>query len=154
MTWPQRLLKCCWGLPPMMLVVYIYLFVELPALISDTNSILNIDELFDINLDELLPWLSPSKKLPKTRYRKISIDLGNGNCEWTQAEALGEDSEPYGTLFASYPASGMRIAWQQTEGITGIAVGDDFHLGGTSAYDKVGLIKTQYPHLEGIWTYR
>jgi len=81
--------------------------------------------------------------------RQSSISLGNGTCLWTESVALSLNSDPYGTLLASYPASGMRITWQQIAGLTGITVGDDFQYSG----QKSGIIKTQYPHYEGIWSY-
>ena len=37
--------------------------------------------------------------------------------------------------------------------ILNIQVGDDFHLGGGEVNDKSGLLKTQYPHLGGIWSW-
>eukprot|EP00547_Thalassionema_nitzschioides_P015068 CAMPEP_0194239586 /NCGR_PEP_ID=MMETSP0158-20130606/5997_1 /TAXON_ID=33649 /ORGANISM="Thalassionema nitzschioides, Strain L26-B" /LENGTH=439 /DNA_ID=CAMNT_0038974085 /DNA_START=119 /DNA_END=1436 /DNA_ORIENTATION=+ len=82
-------------------------------------------------------------------HTKLSIDLGGGDCEWTEGLALPLDSDPYGTLLASYPAAGMRDLWKQIEGITGIKVGDAYQFGG----ERVGIIKTQYPHYEGIWSY-
>mmetsp|Transcript_22276 Transcript_22276/g.33796 ORF Transcript_22276/g.33796 Transcript_22276/m.33796 type:complete len:473 (+) Transcript_22276:86-1504(+) len=99
------------------------------------------------------PLYSEYARRQDVQVRKLSITLPEGQCIWTHAQALGENANPYGTLFASYPGSGMRVTWQQTEGITGIQVGDDFHLGGPNAYGKTGLVKTQYPHLEGIWSY-
>jgi len=89
-----------------------------------------------------------SMESPKIE-RKASIDLGNGNCKWTKSFPLPIESDPFGTLIASYPASGMRVVWQQIEGLTSIRVGDDYQYGG----DRVGMIKTQYPHYEGIWSY-
>jgi len=91
---------------------------------------------------------------PRMIERHLSISLAGTDCIWTNAQPLGQDVDPYGTLFASYPGSGMRIMWQQSEGLSGIQVGDDFYLGGTEAYDKTGIVKTQYPHIEGIWTYQ
>jgi len=81
--------------------------------------------------------------------RRMSIDLGDGNCIWTDSIPISTEN-PYGTLFASYPASGMRKTWQQAEGLTGIQMIDDFF---QLSYPKVGLVKTQYPHYEGIWSY-
>jgi len=81
--------------------------------------------------------------------RKASIDLGNGDCEWTAAEKMDVARNPYGTLFASYPGAGMRLTWQMAQGATGINVGDDFFYSGKLG----GLVKTQYPHPEGIWSY-
>jgi len=83
--------------------------------------------------------------------RNLSISFTNGDCLWTDSQPLDENIiNPYGTLFASYPAAGMRVTWQQTEGATGIKVSDDFF---QLAYAKVGIVKTQYPHYEGIWSY-
>ena len=50
---------------------------------------------------------------------------------------LGRDFDSFGTLIASYPANGMRFTWQQTEGLTGIQVGDDFRLGDDIVHDNV-----------------
>lgn len=86
-----------------------------------------------------------------TGDRRLSIPLPDGNCLWTDSEPLDMSIiDPYGTLLASYPASGMRVTWQQTEGATGIKVSDDFF---QLAYPKTGIVKTQYPHYEGIWSY-
>jgi len=79
----------------------------------------------------------------------MSISLPDGDCKWTEPTPLSIDSKPYGTLLASYPASGMRTAWQQIEGLTGIEVGDDYAFSGELA----GIIKTTYPHYEGIWSH-
>mmetsp|Transcript_27764 Transcript_27764/g.42286 ORF Transcript_27764/g.42286 Transcript_27764/m.42286 type:complete len:659 (-) Transcript_27764:184-2160(-) len=83
------------------------------------------------------------------RQRRTSIDLGGGDCEWTGAEKIDISKKPHGTLFASYPGAGMRLTWQMTEGASGISVGDDFFYSGKLG----GLVKTQYPHPEGIWSY-
>eukprot|EP00547_Thalassionema_nitzschioides_P003528 CAMPEP_0194205572 /NCGR_PEP_ID=MMETSP0156-20130528/4806_1 /TAXON_ID=33649 /ORGANISM="Thalassionema nitzschioides, Strain L26-B" /LENGTH=624 /DNA_ID=CAMNT_0038931881 /DNA_START=29 /DNA_END=1900 /DNA_ORIENTATION=- len=85
----------------------------------------------------------------KSRLRRLSIDLGDGQCEWTGAEEVEIEKNPYGTLFTSYPGSGMRLTWQLTEGATGVQVGDDFFYSGKLG----GIVKTQYPHPEGIWSY-
>jgi len=84
--------------------------------------------------------------------RSLSIDHGNGTCTWTPAVDLDNSTDPYGTLIAAYPSSGMRFVWQQVEGITGIAVQDDFFAISKDA-TKFGIVKTQYPHIEGIWSY-
>eukprot|EP00546_Thalassionema_frauenfeldii_P014291 CAMPEP_0178914684 /NCGR_PEP_ID=MMETSP0786-20121207/11572_1 /TAXON_ID=186022 /ORGANISM="Thalassionema frauenfeldii, Strain CCMP 1798" /LENGTH=504 /DNA_ID=CAMNT_0020587639 /DNA_START=87 /DNA_END=1597 /DNA_ORIENTATION=+ len=81
--------------------------------------------------------------------RRLSIDYGGGNCEWTGAGKVDLNSDPYGTLIASYPAGGMRLTWQMTEGAAGYMVGDDFFFNGRIG----GLVKTEYPHPEGIWSY-
>jgi len=78
------------------------------------------------------------------------LDNGDGTCQWHGAKKLDPNSKPHGTLFASYPGSGMRLVWQMTEGATGIQVGDDFFYSGKTIN---GIVKTQYPHPEGIWSY-
>lgn len=85
--------------------------------------------------------------------RGLSINLGGGNCKWTSAFPLGSDAEVFGTILAGYPASGMRMTWQHAEGLTGIQVGDDFNYVPPDALQRTGIIKTQYPHLEGIWSW-
>jgi len=89
-----------------------------------------------------------SKRSMKS-MRRLSHDYGAGNCEWTGAEKIDLAKNPYGTLFASYPGAGMRLTWQMTEGASGIQVGDDFFYSGRIG----GIVKTQYPHPEGIWSY-
>lgn len=58
--------------------------------------------------------------------RQLSIDYGDGNCQWTGAEKVDLNTDPYGTLLASYPAGGMRLTWQMTEGAAGYMVGESF----------------------------
>lgn len=55
--------------------------------------------------------------------RMLSYDFGNGNCEWTGATKVDLNSDPYGTLLASYPGAGMRLTWQMTQGAVGYSVG-------------------------------
>ena len=81
--------------------------------------------------------------------------IGGGDCLWTPDVPLGsgETSETvYGTLLAGYPGSGMRLFWQETEGLTGMMVGDDFNLS-PNGLAPVGIKKTQYPNFEGIWSW-
>jgi len=80
--------------------------------------------------------------------RKLSIDFGDGSCQWTQAVSMPDDSDPYFTLITSYPGSGMRFFWQQTEGMTGFKVGDEFSFNGET---NAGVMKSHYPHPEGTW---
>lgn len=97
----------------------------------------------------LLYYFSDHFSLGSRMTHRLSISLGNGDCLWTEGIALPLDSDPYGTLLASYPSAGMRDLWKQVEGLTGIKVGDAYWYGGK----RVGIIKTQYPHYEGIWSY-
>ena len=45
----------------------------------------------------------------------------------------------------------MRLTWQHAQGLTEIQVHDDFML--SPDHVKKGLVKTQYPHYEGIWSW-
>jgi len=82
--------------------------------------------------------------------RKLSIDFGDGTCVWTK-KTSGEDDDnsddvdssekPFGTLFASYPESGMSITWQENNNEK---VGKKKSFTG----DIVGLVQTQYPYKE------
>ena len=84
--------------------------------------------------------------------RDLSINLGNGACLWTPAEPLPATDDVPRTLLASYPGSGKRFAWRVVEGLTGLAVGDDWlHWNpdaDLSEAKHVATIKTSYPHQE------
>eukprot|EP00586_Coscinodiscus_wailesii_P002645 CAMPEP_0172490136 /NCGR_PEP_ID=MMETSP1066-20121228/20470_1 /TAXON_ID=671091 /ORGANISM="Coscinodiscus wailesii, Strain CCMP2513" /LENGTH=434 /DNA_ID=CAMNT_0013258451 /DNA_START=106 /DNA_END=1410 /DNA_ORIENTATION=+ len=92
------------------------------------------------------------RRVKKERERGLSINLGGGDCEWTEPKALGPDPQIFGTLLAAYPGSGMRLLWQHAEGLTGIEVGDDYDFSPDTGH-RSGIIKTAYPNLEGIWSY-
>jgi len=85
--------------------------------------------------------------------RKLSINLGSGNCQWTPSKPLEIETQTYGTLLASYPGSGMRLVWQHTEALTGIEVGDDFGFDSSVKDGRTGIFKTHYPHQEGFWSF-
>lgn len=63
------------------------------------------------------------KTSKRSMRRFLSYDYGNGNCEWTGATKVDLNTNPYGTLIASYPGAGMRLTWQMTEGAVGYMVG-------------------------------
>jgi len=122
---------------------------RLPVVIYSLGTLLILTWMMELNPPQGLRSLEET-----AASRQLSNDLGGGQCEWTEAQPLGEGANAFGTIIASYPASGMRVTWQHTEGITGIQVGDDFGLGGEGVTDKTGICKTQYPHLEGIWSWK
>eukprot|EP00521_Asterionellopsis_glacialis_P007570 CAMPEP_0195283624 /NCGR_PEP_ID=MMETSP0707-20130614/2100_1 /TAXON_ID=33640 /ORGANISM="Asterionellopsis glacialis, Strain CCMP134" /LENGTH=432 /DNA_ID=CAMNT_0040342815 /DNA_START=34 /DNA_END=1332 /DNA_ORIENTATION=+ len=84
--------------------------------------------------------------------RTLSIDLGNGQCQWTEGQPVDQDAEVFRTLISAYPGSGKRVAFLQLEGLTGLTTGDDFDLSIKNANTKFAFIKTSYPQHEGIWT--
>eukprot|EP00957_Ditylum_brightwellii_P146420 11148494-Ditylum_brightwellii.AAC.1 len=69
-------------------------------------------------MHKLLGHMSTTDNRDSKVKRKISIDLGGGKCKWTDAVPAGKEHDIYGTLFASYPAAGMRVTWQHTEAIS------------------------------------
>lgn len=92
------------------------------------------------------------KRKRASNRRSLSINLGGGDCEWTPAQPLPEDTDAFGIVIASYPAAGMRLTWQHVEGLTGIQIGDDFDCEPVEK-PRIGIVKTQYPHLEGLWSW-
>jgi len=78
---------------------------------------------------------------------------GGGECEWTEAEPLGANYSGAGMLLAAFPGSGTRLVWQHAEGLTGVQVGDDFDCFSAEIESMRGIKKTQYPNLEGIWSW-
>lgn len=83
------------------------------------------------------------------RLRDLSINLGNGNCEWTAPVQADITKHNTTTLLASFPGSGKRLCWRVFEALTGYVTGDDWNLS-LEGY-KTLFIKTSYPHHEGIW---
>jgi len=57
------------------------------------------------------------------------------------------------TLYASYPGSGMSSIVEQSEGLTGLKVGDEYDTYIDLFSKGGGIIKTQYPHYKGAWSY-
>jgi len=92
------------------------------------------------------------RRLEVEQKRSLSINLGNGDCQWTEGEDLGIDYKGYGLLLAAYPGSGIRLGWQHVEGLTGVMIGDDFTCK-EEELGRTGIIKTQFPHYEGIWSW-
>lgn len=92
----------------------------------------------------------------KTRdHRRLwTYDSNTNGCEWEVPVEVSKNKhdDVYGTLLVSYPGSGMRATWQQIEGMSGLRVADDFY---KIKQDNIkrGVVKTQYPHYEGIWSF-
>mmetsp|Transcript_14667 Transcript_14667/g.20937 ORF Transcript_14667/g.20937 Transcript_14667/m.20937 type:complete len:441 (+) Transcript_14667:153-1475(+) len=85
--------------------------------------------------------------------RTLSIDLGNGNCEWTPSVDADQEKPLFTTLVAAYPGSGKRTAFMQFEGLTGLKTGDDHNLNAAELSKKYAFMKTSYPQHEGIWSW-
>ena len=83
--------------------------------------------------------------------RALSIDLGNGECEWTTpvhvTDTPGNQIEK--SWLAAFPGSGKRLTSFMVEALTGYLVGDDWdHSEHFADYKKVVMIKGQWPQRE------
>ena len=89
------------------------------------------------------------------RSRKLSLNLGGGECEWVAAIQHYDEGFPSNTTFrktiiAGYPSGDKRLTFTQMEGLTGLSARDEWDfkfLGMTNQ----PFIKANYPHHEGIW---
>lgn len=87
--------------------------------------------------------------------RRLSINLGDGQCEWVAAiqytdAGFPSDANFLKTIIAGYPSGDKRLAFLQLEALTGLSARDEWdfkYLGMTNQ----PFIKANYPHHEGIW---
>jgi len=81
------------------------------------------------------------------------LNLGNGQCLWAEPVFPKNEDGVYAfrTAIASYPGSGVRVGYEHMQGITGVKVVDDWGYAGRPSWPP--MIKTLYPHYEGIWSY-
>ena len=99
------------------------------------------------------------ESLHRTReLRELSIDLGDGECQWTQPTLITETdaNDVEATWLAAYPGSGKRLTVKLVEALTGHQVGDDWdHTVLLQNYGQVPMIKGQYPQHERFnwWWY-
>ena len=90
--------------------------------------------------------------------RALSLNLGNGACEWEPAIQYTDVNFPTDTKFlktiiAGYPSGDKRVTFLQLEGLTGLSARDEWEfmfLGMTNQ----PFIKVNYPHHEGIWGWK
>jgi hypothetical protein len=89
------------------------------------------------------------------KARRLSLNLGDGKCEWEAAIQYNDNGFPTNTTFrktiiAGYPSGDKRVTFLQLEGLTGLSARDEWEfmfLGSTNQ----PFIKANYPHHEGIW---
>ena len=96
----------------------------------------------------------PFKQIMKQQRRKLSEKPDDIECEWTMAVPFdrADLDNIHGILLTSYPGAGMRLAWMHVQGLTGHEVQDDFEEC-DGHHEAFGIVKTQYPHLEGVWSW-
>jgi len=86
-------------------------------------------------------------------FRKMSINYGDGECEWTPPNFAGEDTaDSFKTLVVGYPGGSKRLVYQQMEGLTGIATNDEWPY--RSNRKRTPFWKSNYPHHEGSWNWK
>ena len=84
--------------------------------------------------------------------RELSINLGNGQCEWTPAIFdVPTDETFFKTLIAGYPSGDKRLTFVQMEALTGLSARDewDFKVGAGPSEKNV-LGEQSYHHLETL----
>lgn len=86
--------------------------------------------------------------------RGLSINLGNGTCEWeAPIYDVPVDTNFFKTLVAGYPSGDKRLTFVQMEALTGLSARDEWDfmfLGSTNQ----PFVKANYPHHEGIWGWK
>jgi len=107
-----------------------------------------IKNAFQINNNKTL-YIPPS--LNAANQRRLSIDHGDGKCEWTPPTYnVPENIDFHKTIITGFPSGDKRMIFVQMEALTGWPAKDewDFEFLGTSNHP---FIKANYPHHEGIW---
>jgi len=118
---------------------------------SDPSSLRNA------NNNKQLAIGAPSLKIPASldseTQRRLSLNLGGGNCQWEPPEYdVPTDIKFFKTLIAGFPSCDKRMTFTQMEALTGWAARDewDFVFEGASNHP---FIKSNYPHHEGYWSW-
>lgn len=114
---------------------------SLQSIISDINS--------SSSSTSSSSYLSSSSS--SSSARSLSINLGNGNCEYAHPNYdLSPTVDLHKTLIVGYPSGDKRMIFQQMEALTGLPAKDewDFEYLGITNHP---FIKANYPHHEGVW---
>mmetsp|Transcript_10017 Transcript_10017/g.18259 ORF Transcript_10017/g.18259 Transcript_10017/m.18259 type:complete len:596 (+) Transcript_10017:38-1825(+) len=94
-------------------------------------------------------YIPPS--LDAANQRRLSLDLGNGNCKWQPPTYdVPESIDFHKTIIAGFPSGDKRMIFIQMEALAGWPAKDewDFEYKGITNHP---FIKANYPHHEGIW---
>ncbi len=110
--------------------------------------------IFTLALAAISLWFDEAL-IESVKSRRLSLNLGNGTCEWVAAiqhydEGFPADTQFKKTIIAGYPSGDKRLTYAQLEGLTGLSARDEWDfkfLGMTNQ----PFIKANYPHHEGIW---
>jgi len=87
--------------------------------------------------------------------RRLSLNYGNGECQWVAAiqytdPGFPTEQEFHKTIIAGYPGGDKRITFTQLEGLTGLSARDEWEFAFLGMTNQP-FIKANYPHHEGIW---
>ena len=89
------------------------------------------------------------------RKLAMSLNLGDGKCEWKAALNYDDTDFPttqsfLKTIIAGYPSGDKRVVFSQLEGLTGLSTRDEWEFAFLGMTNQP-FIKANYPHHEGIW---
>ena len=85
--------------------------------------------------------------------RGLSIDLGDGDCEWAEPiTEVPDELDLWKTLLVGFPSGDKRMAYVQMEALSGLPSKDDWDFV-FNGYSNAPFIKTNYPNAAGIWSW-
>jgi len=115
-----------------------------------------------VGLASILSLLHTDSSIRNTRRLDIvlrnlamSLNLGDGKCEWRAALSTEDNGFPttqtfLKTIIAGYPSGDKRVVFSQLEGLTGLSTRDEWEFAFLGMTNQP-FIKANYPHHEGIW---
>jgi len=83
--------------------------------------------------------------------RTLSVNLGGGDCLWTNSKQADQSKPLFTSLVVAYPGSGKRTTFLNLEGLTELVSGDDWILRFEPPETKYAFMKTAYPQHHGTW---
>lgn len=90
-----------------------------------------------------IPFVGPHRSL---------FSSENSNCVWKPPrQDIPNDIAWHKTIVAGYPSRGKNVAITQLEALTGWAATKDFLTLLTDGVTNHPIIKTNYPHHDGVW---
>jgi hypothetical protein len=80
-----------------------------------------------LSYSEITIELNKIASVFRSKYRRLSINLGNGKCEWTPPIYDVPENETFTkTLIAGYPSGDKRLTFVQMEALTGLSARDEW----------------------------
>jgi len=92
-----------------------------------------------------------------SNHRRASVNLGDGECEWTYPSYESDfdsDKDYFKTLVTGYPGVAKRMVYAQMEALVGLPTNDEWpHTIAVEDKPNRPFWKANYPHHEGYWTW-